>query len=183
MLVVSFDDTNPHWTATTSGTTGTCSSSGASTPVRAVRRRSSSSMNDARQIVGSVINSDGVERAFLWQNGQMTDLAGPRDDWFSASTRSRTADDRQRVHAFDDQNGHGARLQGVVGRARARAHDRSAVGRQLRPRAALGERDGNDRRLLRFSVQRDRVVRRSGHRPERARAGRQPRSSSTRDAT
>lgn len=76
------------------------------------------SMNDRRQIVGSVVHSDGQERAFLWEDGVMTDLGlAPGDDFFSFANK---ITDDGRIHgeswAFDDANGHGARAQGIVWR-------------------------------------------------------------------
>lgn len=79
------------------------------------------SMNEARQIVGSAIHRDGVERAFLWENGRFTDLGlAPGDDFFSIAYR--ILDDGTILgesYAFDETNGHGARSQGVVWRDRA----------------------------------------------------------------
>jgi len=74
------------------------------------------SMNDSRQIVGSIVHADGQERAFLWQNGQMIDLGlAPGDDFFSFANRI-TNDGRifGESWAFDDVNTHGSRSQGVV---------------------------------------------------------------------
>lgn len=74
------------------------------------------SMNDSRQIVGSVIHADGQERAFLWSDGTMTDLGlAPGDDFYSAAYR--ITNDGTVVGesaAFDAQNGHGSRSRGVV---------------------------------------------------------------------
>ncbi len=74
------------------------------------------SMNDFRQIVGSVIHTDGIERAFLWEDGQMTDLGfAPGDDFFSVAYKITNGGMIVgESFAFDDQNGHGARSQGVV---------------------------------------------------------------------
>lgn len=76
------------------------------------------SMNNARQIVGSVINADGQERAFLWDAGRLTDLGlAPGDDFFSAANK--ITNDGLIVGeswAFDNVNGHGSRSQGIVWR-------------------------------------------------------------------
>lgn len=79
------------------------------------------SMNDARQVVGSAIHRDGVERAFVWENGRFTDLGlAPGDDFFSIAYRiTNDGTILGESHAFDDANGHGARSQGVVWRDRA----------------------------------------------------------------
>src|SRR5262249_25119546 len=86
------------------------------------------SMNDLQEIVGSVINADGKERAFLWSNGLMTDLGfAPGDDFFSAAYK--ITNGGQIIgewSAVDDQNGHGARSQGVV-------WQRSALVRTIAP--------------------------------------------------
>ena len=74
------------------------------------------SMNDSRQIVGSVIHEDGQERAFLWDAGRLIDLGlAPGDDFFSAANRI-TNDGRivGESWAFDANNGHGSRSQGIV---------------------------------------------------------------------
>lgn len=75
-----------------------------------------SSMNNSRQIVGSVVHADGQERAFLWENGRMTDLGlAPGDDFFSGADKI-TNDGRivGTSWALDDTNGHGSRAQGIV---------------------------------------------------------------------
>ncbi|HZN53980.1 MAG TPA: hypothetical protein VFB67_01545 [Candidatus Polarisedimenticolaceae bacterium] len=74
------------------------------------------SMNDARQIVGSVINADGQERAFLWQGGQLIDLGlAPGDDFFSVANKiTNSGLIIGQSWAFDANNGHGSRAQGVV---------------------------------------------------------------------
>ena len=74
------------------------------------------SMNDARQIVGSAIQADGTERAFLWQDGQMTDLGfAPGDDFFSTASKINNRATIVGVsYAFDDLNGHGSRAQGAI---------------------------------------------------------------------
>ena len=74
------------------------------------------SMNDLRQIVGSVVHADGQERAFLWEKGRMTDLGlAPGDDFFSSANRI-TNDGRivGESWAFDSVNTHGSRGQGIV---------------------------------------------------------------------
>lgn len=77
---------------------------------------SATSMNDRRQIVGSVVHADGQERAFLWENGRMTDLGlAPGDDFFSVANRiTNQGTIVGESWAFDAQNGHGSREQGVV---------------------------------------------------------------------
>ena len=116
VLVVSFDRTNPDHDRYYIWNAGRADQIGRLNAYPGGPSGNATSMNDSRQIVGSVVNEDGKERAFLWQDRQMTDLGfAPGDDFFSVAYKINNGGTIiGESYAFDDQNGHGARSQGVV---------------------------------------------------------------------